>query len=83
MTMLEARTHRGSKFGVLLTASSVSSLIMLDSNVVAVALPTIGRSLHASFAGIQWIISAYLLMAGLENLFMRRVYRPLLAASSP
>jgi MFS family permease len=50
-----------SKFGVLLTASLVSSLITLDSNIVAVALPTIGRSLQASFTGIQWVISAYVL----------------------
>jgi hypothetical protein len=64
MTTLEAETRRGSKFGVLLTASLVSSRTMLDSNVVAVALPTIGRSLHASFAGIQWIVSAYVLMPG-------------------
>ena len=50
-----------SKFGVLLTASLVSSLITLDSNIVAVALPTIGRSLHASFTSIQWVIGAYVL----------------------
>ena len=30
-----------SKFPVLITASLVSSLIMLDSNIVAVALPSI------------------------------------------
>jgi EmrB/QacA subfamily drug resistance transporter len=49
------------KFGVLLTASLVSSLITLDSTIVAVALPAIGRSLHASFTSIQWVISAYVL----------------------
>jgi MFS family permease len=36
-------------------------LIMLDSNIVAVALPAIGRSLGASFTDIQWVISAYVL----------------------
>ena len=50
-----------SKFGVLLTASLVSSLITLDSTIIAVALPAIGRSLHASFTSIQWVISAYVL----------------------
>lgn len=50
-----------SKFAVLLTTSLVSSLIMLDSNIVAVSLPAIGRSLAASFTGIQWVISAYVL----------------------
>lgn len=34
---------------------------MLDSNIVAVALPSIARSLHSSFADIQWAIGAYLL----------------------
>ena len=49
------------KFLVLLIASLVSSLIMLDSNIVAVSLPAIGRSLSASFTDIQWVISAYVL----------------------
>jgi EmrB/QacA subfamily drug resistance transporter len=46
---------------VLLTTSLVSSLIMLDSNIVAVSLPAIGKSLAASFADLQWVVSAYLL----------------------
>jgi hypothetical protein len=33
------------KFLVLLTAGSISSLIMLDSNIVAVSLPSIARSM--------------------------------------
>jgi hypothetical protein len=47
-----------SHFPVLLTTSLVSSLIMLDSNIVAISLPTIGRSLVASFTdmgpSIDW-----------------------------
>jgi EmrB/QacA subfamily drug resistance transporter len=50
-----------SNSGVLLTASLVSSLIMLDSNIVAVSLPAIARSLGASFQDVQWVISAYLI----------------------
>lgn len=46
---------------ILLIASMVSSLVMLDSNVVAVALPTIAASLGASFADIQWVVTAYVL----------------------
>jgi MFS family permease len=61
MTTLEAPGHETSKFGVLLIASLVSSFIMLDSNVVAVSLPAIGRSLRESFVDIQWVISAYVL----------------------
>jgi EmrB/QacA subfamily drug resistance transporter len=48
-------------FLILLTTSFVSALIMLDSNVVAVSLPAIGQSLHATFADTQWIISSYVL----------------------
>jgi EmrB/QacA subfamily drug resistance transporter len=49
------------KFMILLCAAATCSLIMLDTNIVAVALPTIARDLHAGFGGIQWVISAYLL----------------------
>jgi len=50
-----------SKSWLLLTASLVSSLITLDSTIVAVSLPAIGRSLGASFTDVQWVISAYVL----------------------
>jgi EmrB/QacA subfamily drug resistance transporter len=50
-----------SDFGVLLTTSLASSLIMLDSNIVAVSLPAIARSFDATFTDIEWVVSAYLL----------------------
>src|ERR1700759_1890628 len=50
-----------SELAPLLTVSITSSLMMLDSNVVAVALPTIERSLGATFTDQQWMISAYVL----------------------
>jgi EmrB/QacA subfamily drug resistance transporter len=56
-----ASDRRRGDLAVLLTASLVSSLIMLDSNIVAVSLPAIARSLHARFADVEWVISAYLL----------------------
>ena len=43
----------------LLTASGVCSLIVLDTNIVAVTLPTIARDLGANFADIEWVVSAY------------------------
>jgi MFS family permease len=49
------------KLRVLLTTSLVSSLIMLDSNIVAVALPAIGRSLKSTFTELEWVVTAYLL----------------------
>jgi EmrB/QacA subfamily drug resistance transporter len=43
-----------------------SSMAMLDSTVVNVALPTIGQELHTSLAGLQWVVTAYTLtLAGL------------------
>jgi len=57
----KSKLEAASKSWRLLTASLVSSLIMLDSNIVAVSLPAIGRSLGASFTDVQWVISAYVL----------------------
>jgi EmrB/QacA subfamily drug resistance transporter len=43
-----------------------SSMAFLDSTVVNVALPTIGKSLGASLGGLQWTVTAYTLtLAGL------------------
>jgi EmrB/QacA subfamily drug resistance transporter len=63
VTSMAGREAAGtrSKFWILLTASLVSSLIMLDSNIVAVSLPAIARSLEATFTDIEWVVSAYLL----------------------
>ena len=55
-------------------------MLLLDITIVNVALPDIGRSFHASFADLQWVISAYaltlaafLLTAGsLADLYGRR-----------
>src|SRR5919201_1246167 len=38
-----------------------SALVFLDATVVNVALPTIGRDLHASTSTLQWILNGYLL----------------------
>ena len=46
---------------ILYTCSAVCALIMLDTNVVAVSLPAIARSLGASFADVEWVVSAYML----------------------
>jgi len=43
-----------------------SSMAFLDATVVNVALPTIGKDLHTSLAGLQWTVTAYTLtLAGL------------------
>src|SRR6204780_5631934 len=51
----------GRRARVLLCASGVSFMIMLDSNIVAVSLPSIARDLNATFADIEWVVSAYVL----------------------
>jgi hypothetical protein len=35
-------------------------MTVLDTNVVAVVLPTIARDLGASFADVEWVVSTYL-----------------------
>ncbi|MET8945997.1 MFS transporter [Streptomyces sp. NPDC004542] len=51
---------------ILLTTVLGSSMAMLDSTVVNVALPTIGRDLGASLAALQWTVNAYMVtLAGL------------------
>jgi EmrB/QacA subfamily drug resistance transporter len=47
--------------GVLLASIVGSGMAFLDSTVVNVALPSLGRSLGADLAGLQWTLDAYLL----------------------
>src|ERR1700723_2000346 len=46
---------------VLICVSAPSFMLQLDANIVAVSLPSIGESLGANFAGIEWVITAYTL----------------------
>ncbi|MEU6403817.1 MFS transporter [Streptomyces sp. NPDC046985] len=51
---------------ILLTTVLGSSMALLDSTVVNVALPRIGRDLNADLAALQWTVNAYMLtLAGL------------------
>jgi EmrB/QacA subfamily drug resistance transporter len=51
---------------VLLATVLGSGMVLLDSTVVNVALPTIGRHLNASLAELQWTVNGYTLsLAGL------------------
>ncbi|WP_052450156.1 MFS transporter [Caballeronia concitans] len=58
--MSETKERAGSARFVLLTASATCALITLDTNVVAVALPSIARDFHAGFADVEWVVSAYM-----------------------
>ncbi|MFI7140671.1 MFS transporter [Streptomyces massasporeus] len=51
---------------ILLTTVLGSSMAMLDSTVVNVALPRIGRDLDANLSALQWTVNAYMVtLAGL------------------
>ncbi|MFJ2608671.1 MFS transporter [Streptomyces sp. NPDC087425] len=51
---------------IVLTTVLGSSMAMLDSTVVNVALPRIGRDLDAGLAALQWTVNAYMVtLAGL------------------
>jgi EmrB/QacA subfamily drug resistance transporter len=69
---------------VLVICSSSLFIVGLDSTIVNVALPSIGRDLHASVAGLQWTIDGYLLVlasflmlsgATADRLGRRRVFQ--------
>lgn len=58
-TTLRVSDRRGRV--VVLTTVLGSGVALLDSTIVNVALPTIGRDLGADLAGLQWVVSAYAL----------------------
>jgi EmrB/QacA subfamily drug resistance transporter len=62
----QLRVSSGAGRWVLLATVLGSSMVLLDSTVVNVALPTIGRHLNASLAELQWTVNGYTLsLAGL------------------
>jgi len=50
------------KWWTLIGACAGLFLLMLDSTVVALALPTIEKDLHASADNVQWVLNGYLLV---------------------
>lgn len=46
---------------ILLSGSLGCAMTVLDTNVVGIVLPAIARELGASFAEIEWVVSAYVL----------------------
>ncbi|HUN36195.1 MAG TPA: MFS transporter [Trebonia sp.] len=54
------------RWWALIAVSIANFMCYLDNNVTNVALPTIERNLHLSVAGLEWVVSSYLLLvAGL------------------
>src|SRR5689334_12478427 len=51
-------------WALLVLLSVAQFMVILDATVVNVALPSIGRSLHFAPAGLQWVVTAYVLASG-------------------
>jgi EmrB/QacA subfamily drug resistance transporter len=47
------------KWWTLIAVCTATFMLLLDITVVNVALPSIQRSLHASFSDLQWVVDAY------------------------
>ncbi|MCS0502131.1 MFS transporter [Ancylobacter mangrovi] len=60
-TLSPGKAEEKRKRLVLVSVGLASSLIMLDSNIVAVSLPSIARTFGATFSDIEWVVSAYVL----------------------
>jgi MFS family permease len=64
-TLLSYRSAQGRwVVAAMIVGSSVAGI---DSTVVAVALPAIGRNLHAGFGALQWTVTGYTLTLGLAD----------------
>src|SRR4051812_30365981 len=61
MSRQPLRRGHGHPWLTLLCVTFGLVMVGLDNTIVAVANPTIGRTFHASLAGLQWITNAYLL----------------------
>ncbi|CAB3752248.1 MFS transporter [Paraburkholderia solisilvae] len=61
MSSISAAPTMSRNTSLLLTASLGCAMTVLDTNVVGIVLPSIARDLNASFADIEWVISAYVL----------------------
>ncbi|WP_236950321.1 MFS transporter [Mycobacterium sp. MS1601] len=57
----------------LLGLSAVFLVEMLDNSILNVALPTIGRELHASATSLQWVTGSYAVVFGSLMLFFGAV----------
>jgi hypothetical protein len=73
-------THRNANCVLVLT-SIASVMVALDALVVSTALSTIRLHLHASLAGLEWIVNAYGKDADLQGLLRER--RGLIRGSTP
>ncbi|MCX7618952.1 DHA2 family efflux MFS transporter permease subunit [Tepidiforma sp.] len=70
---MPARTSAPSKWLTLLAACVGLAMLMVDTFIVNVAFPAIGRDLGASLSAAEWTVSGYVLMTGVFPLAMGRL----------
>src|SRR6266851_1488509 len=56
------RGHMPRRWWGLVAVGLATFMTYLDNNVTNVAIPTIQRSLHLSIAGLEWVVSSYILV---------------------
>ena len=56
-----SNTSQAKKVITLVVACLGSLIVLVDTTIVATALPTIQNSLHADLSGLQWAVDAYTL----------------------
>jgi EmrB/QacA subfamily drug resistance transporter len=58
---LKATSGLDRRWWTLIAVCGATFMLLVDVTIVQVALPTMQRQLHASFADLEWVISAYAL----------------------
>ena len=61
MPVLSLERRHAPDWLILSIACVAQFMVVLDASVVNVALPSIGRDLHYSSTGLQWVVNAYVL----------------------
>ncbi|WP_445149530.1 MFS transporter [Baekduia sp. Peel2402] len=80
VTTTSPRTPDPRRWKALSILALADFVVILDATIVNIALPSIGRSLHASTSSLSWVVTAYILAFGgllllggrLADLFGRR-----------
>ena len=50
------------RWAILATIIACEFVAELDTSIVNIALPTLGRSLHAGATELQWVVDAYVVV---------------------
>ena len=69
----ESSSDRAHKWWTLAVVGSGTFMSALDTSVVNVALPVIGRETHSSVSSVEWVILVYLITVGSSLLVFGRL----------